>query len=220
MPISPTTTAPVPTSQPAPAALGGASADFSMFLRLLTTQMQNQDPLDPLDTSQYTQQLVQYSQVEQSIQQTSLLKNLLASQATGDLLEAASLIGKTVEIGNGPVTVNGKGGGAEWRWSAPGAARVEAEVQDATGRTVRSFGLLPGSAGMLPWDGRLGDGSAAPAGAYRLTLSAFDAAGSPLPPTVQRRGTVSEIITGDEGISVRLGGDLIPLKQIVSVTAA
>lgn len=71
-PIVPASTA-APTN-PAAARLG----DFDMFLKLLTTQMQHQDPLSPMDTAQYTQQLVQYSQVEQSIQQTALLKEILA----------------------------------------------------------------------------------------------------------------------------------------------
>ncbi|WP_275426750.1 flagellar hook capping FlgD N-terminal domain-containing protein, partial [Enterobacter hormaechei] len=63
----------------------GLNGDFTMFLKLLTTQMQNQDPLSPMDTTQYTQQLVQYSQVEQSMAQTTTLKSILSALGTQNL---------------------------------------------------------------------------------------------------------------------------------------
>src|SRR4051812_13135181 len=79
---------------PAAAATKGIGADFNMFLKLLTTQMQNQDPLNPMDTSQYTQQLVQYSQVEQTVQQTGTLKDILTRLTSQDMAQASSYIGK------------------------------------------------------------------------------------------------------------------------------
>src|SRR3546814_11264347 len=76
-------------------ATGKFTADFNMFLNLLTTQLQHQDPLDPMDTSQFTQQLVSYSQVEQAIQQTSKLDALLQLTAAPNLNAAPGLIGQT-----------------------------------------------------------------------------------------------------------------------------
>jgi len=74
--------------------LAGLSKDYTMFLKLLTTQMQHQDPLDPMDTSEYTQQLVQYSQVEQSIQQTGALKDILSQLGAQQMSQASSFIGR------------------------------------------------------------------------------------------------------------------------------
>ncbi|WPR54578.1 flagellar hook capping FlgD N-terminal domain-containing protein [Streptomyces sp. S399] len=80
---------PVPRRGPSSAApTTGIKADFNMFLKLLTTQMQNQDPLSPMDTSQYTQQLVQYSQVEQSVQQNTTLNSILSNLSNQGLTQA------------------------------------------------------------------------------------------------------------------------------------
>ena len=94
------------------------NADFDMFLKLLTTQMQHQDPLDPMDTAQYTQQLVQYSQVEQSIEQTATLKEMLAAFGTQNLMQASALIGAQVET-TSPISGLSATTPAQWTWSAP-----------------------------------------------------------------------------------------------------
>src|SRR4051812_13087838 len=91
------TSATTTTDAKTTAASSKLNADFDMFLKLLTTQMQNQDPLDPMDTAQYTQQLVQYSQVEQSIEQTGTLKSLLSAFGTQNLMQASAMIGAQVE---------------------------------------------------------------------------------------------------------------------------
>ena len=75
IPVAATSTVPPTATQPPARALKG---DFDMFLKLLTTQMRHQDPLDPMDSSEYTQQLVQFSAVEQQVEQTALLKRILA----------------------------------------------------------------------------------------------------------------------------------------------
>ena len=92
------------------------NADFDMFLKLLTAQMQNQDPLDPMDTAQYTQQLVQYSQVEQSIEQTATLKEMLAAFGTQNLMQASSLVGAQVETSSATSGLSAATP-AQWTWS-------------------------------------------------------------------------------------------------------
>jgi flagellar basal-body rod modification protein FlgD len=91
-------------------------ADFNMFLKLLTTQMQNQDPLSPMDSTQYTQQLVQYSQVEQSVQQSGTLKDILARLSTQDLSQASGFIGRDAVFNS---AVSGLGTApASWNYAA------------------------------------------------------------------------------------------------------
>src|SRR3954471_22938040 len=93
----------------------GTSADFNMFLKLLTTQMQNQDPLSPMDTAQYTQQLVQFSQVEQSIQQTGTLKDILSQLSSGNVATAAGFIGKEASFDSSIAGLSDSGP-AKWSW--------------------------------------------------------------------------------------------------------
>lgn len=139
------TTSATQTSASAAAAAGeGAvsklNADFDMFLKLLTAQMKNQDPLDPLDTNEYTQQLVQYSQVEQSIEQTGLLKDILARFSTASVTDHAALVGQTAEIeGNSASVVDGS---ASWRWSADEAVEGgTAHITDAAGIQITTVSL-------------------------------------------------------------------------------
>lgn len=200
-----------------------AGGQFDMFLKLLTTQMQNQDPLNPMDTGEYTQQLAQYSQVEQSIQQTGLLKQLLARMTTGDMTQAAGLIGKTVEFDSGVAALS-DAAPARWSWSLPkAAASITAEVRDSAGRLVATPSV-PGAAaaaGELSWDGRLPDGSRAPAGAYVLKLTARDASGTAVPVTVRSSGTVQEVVQREGELWLGLGGTVaLPMSELIRVAAA
>ena len=74
------------------------SADMDTFLTLLTTQLKYQDPLDPMDTAEFTNQLVQYSSVEQAIQMNSKLDNLLSLNISNLGAQAVSYIGKTAQV--------------------------------------------------------------------------------------------------------------------------
>src|SRR3954471_21803903 len=128
------------------------NADFTMFLKLLTAQMQNQDPLDPMDTAQYTQQLVQYSQVEQSMKQTSTLKSILSSLGTQNLTQASSMIGHMVETNSSTAGLSGDTP-AQWMWSAPrNVDTMTATITDSKGNTVDSRTVVGGAAaGSFSW---------------------------------------------------------------------
>lgn len=205
-------------SAAAPASVFGTGGDFSMFLKLLTTQMQNQDPLNPMDSTQYTQQLAQYSQVEQSIQQTGLLKDVLAALSGRDLVEAAGLIGKDVEFA-GATAALGEGS-VRWSWSSPtDAAEVRAEIVNAAGVVVARPSVASRSGGVLTWDGTALDGGQAPPGAYTLRIDARDGAGATLPCSIRTSGTVAEVLSGSSGPELRIGGQNVPLSRIAGVRA-
>src|SRR5436190_3965890 len=101
-------------------ALGRArlAENFDTFLSLLTTQLKNQDPLSPLDSNQFTQQLVQMTGVEQQINTNDLLKQLVAN-TSGGVATAVSLIGKDVKAVSD--TANISGGKAQWTYNLPAA---------------------------------------------------------------------------------------------------
>src|SRR5512144_3439046 len=83
------------------------ASNFTTFLQLLTTQLQNQNPLDPLDTNQFTQQLVQFAQVEQQINMNTSLTQLIALQQTAQMTQAVGLIGATVTVDGATAQLSG-----------------------------------------------------------------------------------------------------------------
>src|SRR5450432_2064989 len=112
MTVTPTTTTPAPAAAPATAdqtALGRAdlATNFNTFLSLLTTQLKNQDPLSPLDTNQFTQQLTQMTGVEQQLLSNQLLQQLVNQNQGGGLTAAVGLIGKTVTASGSNATLQG-----------------------------------------------------------------------------------------------------------------
>jgi flagellar basal-body rod modification protein FlgD len=202
-----------------PGLFGKAGGDFDLFLKLLTTQMQNQDPLDPMDTAQYTQQLVQYSQVEQSIQQTGVLRNMLAKMSGDDLASAGQLIGKTAEFDSSIAGLTATTP-AEWRWTFAGRpATVEAEILDSSGRVVASPQVAVDSSGTLQWDGTLPSGARAPDGAYSLKLVGKTADGSELGSTLTSLGKVQEVISREGELWAGLGGAALPLAKLTRIAA-
>ncbi len=162
---------------------------------------------------------MQYSQVEQSIQQTGLLKDVLARLSAQDMMEAAGLIGRTVEVAGADARLTAAG--TEWRWSVPRpATEVAAEVQDSTGRVVARLDVPAGSGGQLSWDGKLADGSTAAPGTYRLRLTAADQAGAAIPVSIQVRGRVTDVVAGGNGLLLSLDGHQVPFRDVLAVSAA
>lgn len=198
---------------------GKAGGDFDMFLKLLTTQMQNQDPLDPMDTAEYTQQLVQYSQVEQSIQQTAVLRNVLDRLSADDLVNANQVIGRTAEFDSSVSGLTATGP-AEWRWTLAGKpATMEAEILDSAGKVVARPTIAPDASGSFTWNGALSAGGRAPDGAYVLKLTGRTADGTALPATLTSLGKVQEVVSRDGDLWAGLGSVALPMSKIVRLAA-
>src|ERR1700745_1994530 len=116
------TTVPSATNNPsATAAAAGSNAmqqlsgNFQTFLTLLTTQLKNQDPLSPMDSNQFTQQLVQFSQVEQQINSNKNLEDLIALTKSQSATNAVSYLGKTLTLTDGTAAL--QNGTANWTYS-------------------------------------------------------------------------------------------------------
>src|ERR1700756_4166435 len=118
---SPTTTTPAASTTNANGTSSGASAlnqlsgNFSTFLTLLTTQLKNQDPTSPMDSNQFTQQLVEYSQVEQQINTNTNLTTLISQGTTNAAAMTSSYLGKNVSITNGNASLSS--GKANWTYN-------------------------------------------------------------------------------------------------------
>lgn len=220
-----TTTGPTAASASSSATTGQSggiaqlSQDYTMFLKLLSTQMQNQDPLDPMDTSQYTQQLVQYSQVEQSIQQSGLLKDILGRLSSQDLTQASALIGRQIQY-DGATAGLSADTPAHWTWSAARTpAKLTATISDAAGRAIETRTLDP-AATTFDWNGALSGGGTAPAGVYSLALTATDSSGSAIAATVGGTGLVSSVSQQGGALGLSVNGAAIGLDAIRAITPA
>lgn len=215
---SPITAAPI-QQIPAPTAKSVIGADFNMFLKLLTTQMQNQDPLSPMDSTQYTQQLVQYSQVEQSVQQSATLKDILARLSTQDMSQAAGFIGKEAVFSS---AISGLGAKpASWTYTADRPITAgTATISDASGAVVFTRALARSDTdGNFLWDGTLADGSKAPDGAYTLSIGGVDAAGATVAAAISSTGTVTDVSARNGVLSLGVNGVQMSIATLVRLAA-
>lgn len=195
----------------------GMTADFNMFLKLLTVQMQNQDPLDPMKTSEYTSQLVSYSQVEQSLKQTSALNDILTSLASQGMAQASQMIGKEATFGT---AVSGLSEApARWAYEVgEGATSMTLSIMDASGKTVRRIDADPATAlNGFAWSGVKDDGTMAPQGAYTLKVTATDATGTDVPVTVNGVGAIVDVVMDGGEVMLGIGGTRLPLKDLLAV---
>ncbi|WP_159980894.1 MULTISPECIES: flagellar hook assembly protein FlgD [unclassified Novosphingobium] len=207
------------TSATTAASTSGLLTDYNLFLKLLTTQMTNQDPLDPMDTSEYTAQLVQYSQVEQSIQQTGALGNILSQLLSQQMAQASSYIGREARF-DSPVAGLDTNTPARWTYYVNGTpGSITATVKDSLGATVATVNLDPEAQGSYEWDGTMTDGSKAPAGAYTLSIDAKDASGSSLDTTINSIGVVNDVVTDGTDIMLGVNGIRLSASGLVALAA-
>ena len=169
------------------------SGNFQTFLTLLTTQLQNQDPLSPMDSNQFTQQLVEYSQVEQQINTNDNLKTLINQGSAQTGAYGVSYLGKAVTIANGNAPL--ANGQAVWAYNLDSAsASTQLSVTDANGNVVYgATGDTTAGQHLLNWDGKNSNGTQLADGTYKLTVTAKAADGSTVNSSVTTTGVVSEV---------------------------
>jgi flagellar basal-body rod modification protein FlgD len=143
------------------------------FLMLLTTQLKNQDPLNPLDNAQVTSQMAQINTVDGIERLNLTLKNLLDNYGTTQTLQAASLVGQHVLVPGGELAL--AGGGAAGGFSLGSSAdKVTVTIKDANGLVVRNleFGSTTAGVHTFTWDGLSDSGAAAVDGNYQIAVRA------------------------------------------------
>jgi flagellar basal-body rod modification protein FlgD len=164
--------------------------NFSQFLTLLTTQLKHQNPLEPLDTNQFTQQLVQFAQVEQQLKQNDQLATLVALQKTAQSTAALGFVGETVVVdGSTASLANGQ---ANWSLNVPKPATVTVNIKNSTGQNVfsGSYSMLAG-VNDFTWDGKSSNGTQWPAGNYTMTVTAKDVSGQAITVPTEVEGVVN-----------------------------
>ena len=152
----------------------GLEEDLNRFLTLLTTQLQHQDPLDPMDATEFTSQLVQFASVEQQIYQNSNLEKLLALQETGKLASLVDFMDNIVEV-EGQDLVLDEGAG-RFTYTIPvGAVETKITITDASGLQVfTADGQTQPGIHSVEWDGTTNGGAQQPDGLYRVQVTTFD----------------------------------------------
>jgi flagellar basal-body rod modification protein FlgD len=220
------TTASASSSSTAQAATAASTqqiaGNFDTFLQLLTTQLQNQDPLDPMDTSQFTEQLVEFASVEQQINENTNLQTLISLQQTSEATQAMQLIGSTVTVSSNTGTLsNATGQAATWSLNSPSPATGTVTITNSSGQ-VAYTGTTSLSAGTqtYTWNGVGTNGVTWPDGTYTLSVSATSATGSAVTVSSQTSGTVSAVNVSQNPPQITVGGQSYPISSIQSITSS
>ena len=191
-----TATDSVTTGSSQAAAVPSKELDKDAFLSLLITQLQNQDPLNPTDSVEFTAQLAQFSSLEQLGNVNENLELLQIFQASINNSQAVSLIGKEITAyGNSLNFVSGQPAGCDFKLDGD-AGVVAVSIYDHTGEFIKSFESQNLIAGQhtLYWDGTDQNGSPAASGNYTFEVMAADANGNIIQTTTFFSGEVNKVI--------------------------
>jgi flagellar basal-body rod modification protein FlgD len=189
------------------------AANFTQFLQLLTTQLQNQNPLEPLDSNQFTQQLVQFAQVEQQLKSNSQLEALVSIAQSSDKTSAIAFVGTRVVIDGATTKLDV--GGATWAFAVEKTASASVTITDKNGQVAYSgsYTVEPGTQ-VFTWDGKGNDGNVWPAGDYTISVVAKDASGQSVAISTEVQGVVEGADLTKTPPLLQMGGLNFTIDQI------
>ena len=191
-------------------------SNFETFLTLLTTQLQNQNPLEPLDTNQFTQQLVSFAGVEQQLRSNENLESLVSLSKVGYNTTALGFVGMHVTAEGS--TTELRDNLAVWYLSSPNPAQATVSIVDQNGSTVfTEQKALDSGTQPYEWNGRTSTGGIAPEGSYKIVITAKDASGQALDIGTSFSGVVDQADVSGEEPLLLVGATLITMDQIRSV---
>ncbi|MFT5438267.1 MAG: flagellar basal-body rod modification protein FlgD [Alphaproteobacteria bacterium] len=191
--------------------------NFDTFLNLLTAQLQNQDPLSPMESSEFVSQLVQFSEVEQAISANKSLETLIDLQTTNQATSALGYIGNFVETAGKFAPL--KDDKAEFTYALEeGAASTRLVVQDEIGNVVFSTsGETTTGKHNFSWNGIDSAGNTAPEGTYQLSATANDNDGALVTLATTAFGRVTGIDSDASGTLLTLGSVKVPIGNVLSI---
>jgi flagellar basal-body rod modification protein FlgD len=217
VPVSGTT--PLPAGSNSSSSISSSSGstlagNFQTFLTLLTTQLQNQNPLDPLDTNQFTQQLVQFASVEQQLKTNDELSSLVSLQQTTQATQALGFVGKTAVV-NG-TTASLSNSQATWDLNIPANGNLTVTIANANGQNVFTgkYTVSAGNNQPFVWNGKGTDGTQWQDGQYTLTATATDSSGNSQAITTSIQGVVSSVDLTQTPPLLTIDGQSFTVNQI------
>jgi flagellar basal-body rod modification protein FlgD len=192
------------------------ASNFTTFLQLLTTQLKNQNPLDPLDTNQFTQQLVQFAQVEQQMKSNDQLSSLVSLEKSAQASTALAYVGATVVVDGSTAALTN--GSATWNLNVTKPSTATITIKDSTGQNVftGTAGVNPGTQAFT-WDGRGNDGRIWPNGNYTLTATAVDASNQSVAISTEVQAVVDSVDLSQSPPVMSINGQNYTLDKIKRV---
>jgi flagellar basal-body rod modification protein FlgD len=198
-------------------ALQSLASNFNQFLNLLMTQLQNQDPTNPMDTDQFTTELVQFTGVQQQVATNTSLSQLITLTQSGQVLDSSQLVGKqaiataneiSLQNGHGEISFNGTAG-----------QQVAVAVVNSSGATIRSASFTAQSGtNVWTWDGKDDAGNAVPDGAYRIAVEA-DQNGTATALPVSVIGTVTGLARNGTSTTLDIGALPVDIGSVQSLSS-
>ena len=220
MTIAATLAAPAPTASAATAsssnALGSLAGKFSDFLRMLMTQLKNQDPTSPMDANKFTTELVQFSGVEQQINTNSSLTQLIQLTQSQQVLQSASIVGHQVSVTSAKLSL--QNGAAGVAFTTPIAEPVNISISDSTGAVITQtqVSAIQGS-NQWSWNGQNAVGTRMPDGVYNVTVTSAESGktAAALPFTVI--GTATGIAQSGTMLNLQMGSLSTAFSNVIAV---
>ena len=193
----------------------GIADNFQTFLTLLTTQLQHQNPMDPLDTNQFTQQLVQFAGIEQQLKSNEQLKSLVEIEKSAQATQALVYVGNTVAVDGSKAAFDKS---ATWNFQTDKDTSAKITITNSTGQTAYSgnFTMTKGNSRFV-WDGKGNDGVQWPAGTYTLTATGKDSSGNNVAISTEVQGIVDSVDLTASPPLLSIGGQSYTTDKIKRV---
>jgi flagellar basal-body rod modification protein FlgD len=193
----------------------GIADNFQTFLTLLTTQLQNQNPMDPLDTNQFTQQLVQFAGIEQQLRSNEQLKSLVEIEKSAQATQALVYVGNTVAVDGSKAQFDKS---ATWNFHSEKDTSATITITNSAGQTAYSgsYALKQGNSSFV-WDGKGNDGVQWPAGTYTLTATGKDSTGNNVAISTEVQGIVDSVDLSASPPLLSIGGQSYTTDKIKRV---
>jgi len=188
------------------------------FLKLFTTQMRYQNPLEPLDNFQMATQLAQFNTVDSLTRMNETLTQLMAAQNSMSNVQAAGLIGKKVMAQGNRLAIQ-QGAVSEGMYQLTRPANVVIQILNSQGGVVRQIDAGPRdtSRQTIGWNGKNQAGGALPDGLYTFRVIAVDSQGQLVPVTTYRIGTVEGVSLESGAVTLQVNGDKLAFSDILSI---
>lgn len=199
----------------------GIAETFDSFLKLLTTQLRNQDPTEPLDANQFTQQLVEFAGVEQSVKSNTNLEKLIEvtkqSQTSNGLFAGTSFIGKYVEAAGNKASLSNGISSFTYTLSDQAGSTLIRILDENDNLVFSTTGETDEGKHTFVWNGRDSNDVKQKDGTYTIEVTALDTTNNVLPVSTTVNGLVSSVISGNGGVELQIGDAKIPLELINAV---
>lgn len=203
-------------SQAGSAATSSLDGNFNDFLNMLMTQLQNQDPTSPMDTDQFTSELVQFSSVEQQIQTNSSLTQLIQLTQGSEVIQGSSMVGQQVTVQSTQIPLQNSQGTVNI--TSPAAEPVSISIANSSGTNIfdTTVSAVAGN-NTFTWNGTDNSGQTVPDGLYTLVATGSNVGGgtSTLPFTVT--GTATGVVSSNNTVNLQLGALSVPFSAVTSV---